>query len=44
MNPFDGNVPFLYPLATSENQRVSDIFRECRNGTFTRNDLSKALP
>ena len=32
-NPFHANVPFLYPLKTSENQRFSDMFRGYRNGT-----------
>ena len=28
-------IPFLYPLKTSENQRFSKVFRECRIATFT---------
>ena len=28
------NVPFLYPLKMSENQRFSDIFRGYKNGTL----------
>ena len=28
------NVPFLYPLKTSENQRFSDVFRGYRNRTL----------
>ena len=34
INPFHANVSFLYSLKTSENQRFSDIFRGCRNGTL----------
>ena len=33
------NVPFLYPLETSENQGFSDVFRGYRNGTLTWNEL-----
>ena len=40
LNPFPANVPYLYPLKTSENQRVSDIFRGCRKGTLAWNGLS----
>ena len=32
-NPFQPDVPFLYPLKTSENKRFSDIFRGYRNRT-----------
>ena len=32
--PFHANVPFLYPLKTSENQRFFDVFRGYRNGTL----------
>ena len=34
INPFHANVPFLYPLKTSENQRFSDVFGGYRNGTL----------
>ena len=34
------NVPILYPLKTSENQRFSDGFRGCEKGTFERNVLT----
>ena len=30
LNPFLANFPILYPLKTSENQRFSGVFRECR--------------
>ena len=39
INPFSTNVPLLYPLETSENQRFSDIFRGYRSGTLVENDL-----
>ena len=36
VNPFQPNVPFLYPLKTSENQRLkkwfSDVFWGYKNG------------
>ena len=35
VNPFQVNVPFLYPLKTSENLWFSDVFNEHRNGTLT---------
>ena len=31
------NIPLLYPLKTSENQRFSDVFRGYRNGTLDEN-------
>ena len=34
VNNKDTNVPFLYPLKTSENQRFSDVFRGYTNGTL----------
>ena len=34
INPFYANVPFLYPLKTSENLWFSDVFRGYRNGTL----------
>ena len=33
-NPFQVNVPFLYPLKTSENQRFSEVFTMYSNGTM----------
>ena len=38
-HPFQGNVPFLYPLKTSKNQRFSDVFREYRNKKLAWNEL-----
>ena len=32
INPFQANIPFLYPLKTSENRSFSDVFRGYRNG------------
>ena len=32
INPFHANVPFLYPLKMSENQRFSDIFGDMEIG------------
>ena len=32
INPFHANVPFLYPLKMSENQRFSDIFEDMEIG------------
>ena len=43
INPFQVNVPFLYLLKTSENQRFSDVFRGYRKGTFTWNGLQKLV-
>ena len=34
INPFLANVPFPYPLKTSENQGFSDVFRVYRNGVL----------
>ena len=34
INPFSNNVSLLYPLKTSENLRLSDVFREYRSGTL----------
>ena len=39
INPFWPNVPFLYPVKISENQRFSNIFRGYRNGTVGQNGL-----
>ena len=33
-NTIHANVPLLYPLKTSENQRFSGVFRGYRNGTL----------
>ena len=38
-NLFQVNVPFLYPLKTSENQRFSDAFRGYKKGALTWNRL-----
>ena len=40
INPLQANVPFLYPLKTSENQKFSDIFRGYRKGTLAWNGLT----
>ena len=37
--PFSTNFPFLYPLKTSENLGVSDVFRGYRGGTLVENGL-----
>ena len=34
LNPFQANVPFLYPIKMLENQRFSDVFRRYRKGTL----------
>ena len=39
VKPFSTNIPFLYPLKTSENLRVSDVFRGYRGGTLVENGL-----
>ena len=39
INPFSINVPFIYPLETSENLRYSDVFRTYRSGTLVENGL-----
>ena len=39
LNPFSTNVPFLYALKTSENLRVSDVFRGYRSGTLVDDGL-----
>ena len=41
INPFSTNVPLLYPLKTSENRRLFDVFRGYRNGTLVENGLRK---
>ena len=38
-NPFSTNVPLLYSLKTSENRRLSDVFRGYRSGTLVENGL-----
>ena len=38
-NPFQANVPFLYPLKTSENLWFSEVFRGYRKGTLAWNGL-----
>ena len=38
-NPFSKNVPLLYPLKTSENEKFSDVFRGGRSGTLVENGL-----
>lgn len=40
INPFSVNVPLLYPVKTSENPRVFDVFRGCTRGTLLENGLS----
>ena len=34
VNPFPTACVFLYPLITSENQRISDVFRGYRNSPW----------
>ena len=36
-NPFSANISLLYSLKTSENLRLSDIFRRYRSGTLVKN-------
>ena len=38
------NVPFLYPLKTSENLRFCDVFRGYRNGTLAQKGLILTVP
>ena len=38
-NPFQANVPILYPLQTPENQRFSGVFRGCKMGALAWNGL-----
>ena len=41
INPFSANVPPLYPLKTSENLRLSDVFGGgYRSGTLVENGLT----
>ena len=39
INPFQADIPFLYPLKTSENRRFCDFLRGYRKGTLARNGL-----
>ena len=39
INPFKPSVALLFPLKMSENQRFSDAFSGCRNGTWGYNWL-----
>ena len=41
INPFSTNVPHLYPLQISENQRSSDVFRGHRSRTLVENGLNE---
>ena len=41
INRFQANVPFLYPLKTSENLQFSDVFRWYRKGTLAWNSLKR---
>ena len=41
INPFQANVPILYPLKTPENQRISCIFRGYKMRTLGRNKLKR---
>ena len=41
VNPCSTNVSFLCSLKTSENFRLSDVFREYRSGTLVENGLMK---
>ena len=40
VNPFPANVPILYPLTTTENQRFSVVFRGYEMGTLAANGLN----
>ena len=42
-NPFLANIPILYPLKTSENQRFSGVFRDYKMGTLARNGLMSGI-
>ena len=41
LRPFSTNVPFLYPLKSSENFRFIDVFREYRSEAMVENELNK---
>ena len=43
LDPFSTNVPLLYPLKTSVNQRFSGVFRSYRSGTLVENGLRYKL-
>ena len=43
LNLFHANVPFLYPLKTSENQGFSEVFRGYGNGTLAWNGLKNRI-
>ena len=43
-NLFSTNVPLLYPLNTSENQRFPDVSRVYRSGTSVENGLTEMMP
>ena len=38
-NPFSTNVPHLYPVKTSENQKFSDVFSRYKSETLVENGL-----
>ena len=42
-NPFHANVPFLYPLETSENMGFPKVFRGYRYGTLALNWFNRLL-
>ena len=42
INPYSPNVTFLYPLKTSENRRLSDVFTGYRNVTLGEYGLSSS--
>ena len=42
LNPFQANVPYLYPLKTSGNLWFSDVFRGYRKGTLAWNGLNRS--
>ena len=43
LTPLPANVPILYPLKTSENQRFSGVFRGHKMETLTGNGFKKCL-
>ena len=43
VNPFVPNAPFLYPLKTSENRKVFDVFRGQRKCALGVNELINLL-
>ena len=44
LNPLTPNVPFLYPLKTSENHTFSDAFRKYKLGKLDINGLTHFNP